>query len=140
MFRSRSERHAELPDARTMAARNALTQAFLALDDEQRAAAAAVAAATELGTARRLDRAWAEIAAIGDAATEAYLAATNEFPLDGSRPVTGSRAADQRAKAEIDRARESIRRFRATHSRVLDEATLAVDSLPRTVATRPARR
>jgi chromosome segregation ATPase len=117
-----------------MAARNALTQAFLALDDEQRAAAAAVAAATELGTARRLDRAWAEISAIGDAATEAYLAATNAFPLDGSGPATGSRAADQRAKAEIDRARESIRRFRATHSRVLDEATLAADSLPRTVA------
>ena len=134
MFRSRSERHAEAPDARATAARNALTQAFLALDDEQRAAAAAVAAATELGTARRLDRAWAEIAATGDAATEAYLAATNAFPLDGSGPVAGSRAADQRAKAEIDRARESIRRFRANHSRVLDEAALAVDSLPRTVA------
>ena len=134
MFRSRSERHAEAPDARAIAARNALTQAFLALDDEQRAAAAAVAAATELGTARRLDRAWAEIAATGDAATEAYLAATNAFPLDGSGPVAGSRAADQRAKAEIDRARESIRRFRANHSRVLDEAALAVDSLPRTVA------
>ena len=134
MFRSRSERRDEVPDARTLAARNAATQAFLALDDEQRSAAAAVAAATELGSGRRLDTAWAEIAAVGDAATEAYLAATSAFPLDGSGPVAGARAADQRAQAEIERARESIRRFRATHARVLDDAVLAVDSLPRTMA------
>jgi hypothetical protein len=121
------------PDAQALAARNAVTQAFLALDDEQRAAAAAVAAADELGTGRRLDTAWAQIAAVGDAATEAYLRATNEFPLDGTGPVNGAQAADERARAEIERARESIRQFRARHARVLDDAALAADSLPRTV-------
>jgi hypothetical protein len=133
VFRSRSERRNESPDAAALEARNAVTQAFLALDDEQRAAAAAVAAATELGTGARTARSWADIAAIGDAATEAYLTATREFPLDGTGPVAGSRAADQRATAQIEKARESIRRFRATHSRVLDDAALALDSLPRTV-------
>ena len=133
MFRSRSERRNESPDAAALEARNAVTQAFLALDDEQRAAAAAVAAAVELGTGARIARSWADIAAIGDAATEAYLTATRDFPLDGTGPVAGSRAADQRATAQIEKARESIRRFRATHSRVLDDAALALDSLPRTV-------
>ena len=133
MFRSRSERRNESPDAAALEARNAVTQAFLALDDEQRAAAAAVAAAVELGTGTRTARSWADIAAIGDAATEAYLTATRDFPLDGTGPVAGSRAADQRATAQIEKARESIRRFRATHSRVLDDAALALDSLPRTV-------
>jgi hypothetical protein len=133
VFRSRSERRNESPDAAALEARNAVTQAFLALDDEQRAAAAAVAAATELGTGARIARSWADIAAIGDAATDAYLTATREFPLDGTGPVAGSRAADQRATAQIEKARESIRRFRATHSRVLDDAALALDSLPRTV-------
>ncbi len=133
MFRSRSERRNESPDAAALEARNAVTQAFLALDDEQRAAAAAVAAAVELGTGARIARSWADIAAIGDAATEAYLTATRDFPLDGTGPVAGSRVADQRATAQIEKARESIRRFRATHSRVLDDAALALDSLPRTV-------
>jgi len=133
VFRSRSERRNETPDAAALEARNAVTQAFLALDDEQRAAAAAVAAAVELGTGARIARSWADIAAIGDAATEAYLTATRDFPLDGTGPVAGSRAADQRATAQIEKARESIRRFRATHSRVLDDAALALDSLPRTV-------
>jgi hypothetical protein len=133
VFRSRSERRNESPDAAALEARNAVTQAFLALDDEQRAAAAAVAAAVELGTGARIARSWADIAAIGDAATEAYLTATRDFPLDGTGPVAGSRAADQRATAQIEKARESIRRFRATHSRVLDDAALALDSLPRTV-------
>jgi hypothetical protein len=133
LFRSRSEHRDRVPDAQALAARHAVTQAFLALDDEQRAAAAAVAAATELGTGRRLETDWAAIAAIGDAATEAYLSATSRYPLDGSGPVTGARAADQQATAQIEKARESIRRFRATHSRVLDDAALALDSLPRTV-------
>jgi hypothetical protein len=134
VFRSRSERRDETPDAATRDARNALTQAFLALDDEQRAVAAAVAAATELGTGFRLDRTWSGVAATGDAATEAYLAATRQFPLDGTGPVAGSRAADQRAQAQIEQAREAIHRFRTAHSRVLDDATLALQSLPRTVA------
>lgn len=134
MFRSRSERRDEPQDARAAAARNALTQAFLALDDEQRAVAAAVAAATELGTGYRLDRSWAEVAVVGDRATEAYLDATRRFPLDGTGPVAGSRPVDQRATAEIEQAREAIRRFRDRHARVLDEARLTVQNLPRTVA------
>ena len=132
MFGSWSSRRSDVPDDRALAARNAATQAFLALDNEQRAAAAAVAAATELGSGTRLEKEWAQIAAAGDAATEAYLTATTEFPLDGTRPVSGARAADERAQAEIERARESIRRFRSRHSRVLDDAALALDSLPRT--------
>ncbi len=133
VFRSRYERRDGLPDAGTLAARNAVTQAFLALDDEQRAAATAVAAADELGTGRRLDADWGQIAAVGDAATEAYLRATTEFPLDGTGPVAGARAADERAQREIELARDAIRRFRATHSLVLDEAALALNRLPRTV-------
>jgi hypothetical protein len=132
VFGSWSSRRSDVPDDRALAARNAATQAFLALDNEQRAAAAAVAAATELGSGTRLEKEWAQIAAAGDAATEAYLTATTEFPLDGTRPVSGARAADERAQAEIERARESIRRFHARHSRVLDDAALALDSLPRT--------
>ena len=84
-----------------------------------------MAAATELGSGTRLEKEWAQIAAAGDAATEAYLTATTEFPLDGTRPVSGARAADERAQAEIERARESIRRFRSRHSRVLNDAALA---------------
>jgi hypothetical protein len=133
VFRSRYERRDGAPDAGTLAARNAVTQAFLALDDEQRAAAAVVGAADELGTGRRLDTDWSQIAAVGDAATEAYLSATREFPLDGTGPIAGARAADERAQREIEQAREAIRRFRAAHSRVLDEAALALNSLPRTV-------
>jgi hypothetical protein len=133
VFRSRYERRDNAPDPRAMAARNAATEGFLALDNEQRAAAAAVHAADELGTGRRLEAAWAEVAAVGDAATEAYLAATQEFPLDGTGPIAGAKAADERALREIERAREVIRRFRSSHSRTLDEAALILDSLPRTV-------
>ena len=132
MFR-RSDRGGELPDERVLAARNAATQAFLALDDEQRAVADAVRAAAELGGGARLGQEWAEIAAAGDAATSAYLAATQEHPLDGSRPTRGARDADEKALREIERAREAIRRFRAAHSRTLDEAEFALTSLPRTV-------
>ena len=131
MFR-RSDRRDESPDERALAARTAATQGFLALDDEQRAAADAVRAADELGTGRGLAEAWAQVAAVGDAATEAYLAATSDHLLDGTRPA-GSRAADERALREIDRAREVIRRFRASHSRALDEAAYALSSLPRTI-------
>jgi hypothetical protein len=134
VFRSRSSSRDGVPDERALTARNAVTQAFLALDDEQRAAAAAVAAAVELGTGRRIESAWAEISAAGDAATEAYLSATSQFPLDGTGPVAGARQADDRARGEIERARESIRRFRERHSRVLDDAELSVRSLPGTVA------
>ncbi|MEN3269150.1 hypothetical protein [Pseudonocardia sp.] len=132
MFR-RSDRRDESPDERALTARTAATQGFLALDDEQRAAADAVRAADEFGTGRGLAEAWAEVAAVGDAATEAYLAATSDHPLDGTRPAAGSRAADERALREIDRAREVIRRFRASHSRSLDEAAYALSSLPRTI-------
>lgn len=132
MFR-RSDRHDDAPDERARAARTAATQGFLALDDEQRAAADAVRAADELGTGRRLGAAWADVAAVGDAATEAYLTATQAFPLDGTGTVAGARTADERALREIDRAREVIRRFRATHARTLDEAALVLNSLPHTV-------
>jgi len=132
LFR-RSDRRDEAADERALAARNAATQGFLALDDEQRAAAEAVHAAEELGTGRKLGRAWSEVAAVGDAATEAYLAATRDFPLDGTGPTAGSRTADERALREIEHAREAIRRFRASHARALDEAAYALSSLPRTL-------
>lgn len=114
------------PDDRALAARDAATQAFLALDDEQRAAAAAVDAAEELGSGRRLAQSWARIAVLGEHATEAYLAATTDTP-----PGRTSRAADERATAEIDRARDAIRRFRSSHARALDEAALLLGGLPR---------
>ncbi|WP_219413410.1 hypothetical protein [Pseudonocardia nigra] len=132
MFR-RSDRRDTPPDEQTLAARHAATQGFLALDDEQRAAAAAVHAADELGTGRSLAAAWAEVAATGHAATEAYLGATSRFPLDGTGPVAGARAADEQALREIERARQAIRRFRSAHSRALDEAEFALTSLPRTI-------
>jgi hypothetical protein len=118
----------EVPDERALAARDAATQAFLALDDEQRATAADVDAADELGTGRRLAQAWAQVALLGDEATTAYLAATTDTP-----PGRGTRAADERATAEIERAREAIRRFRASHARTLDEAALVRGGLPRAV-------
>ncbi len=130
MFRW-SDRTPAPPDERATAARDAATQAFLALDDEQRATAAAVDAADELG-AGRLGRAWAQVAVLGDRATEAYLAATTETP-----PGRGTAAADERATAEIERAREAIRRFRAAHARPLDEAALVLGGLP--LAAREAR-
>jgi chromosome segregation ATPase len=129
----RSDRRDSPPDAAALAARDAATQGFLALDNEQRAAADAVAAAEEMGTARKLGRSWAEIAAVGDAATEAYLTATRDFPIVDGRGTPGGKAADDRALREIERAREVIRRFRTEHSRVLDEAEFALTSLPRTV-------
>ena len=52
MFR-RSERRDDAPDDAALAGRAAASQAFLALDDEQRAAADAVRTADELGGARR---------------------------------------------------------------------------------------
>lgn len=113
------------PDDRALAARDAATQAFLALDDEQRAAAAAVDAAEELGSPRRLREYWAQIAVLGDQATEAYLAATTDTP-----PGRTTHGADERATAEIERAREAIRRFRSSHGRVLDEAAHLVSGLP----------
>lgn len=132
MFR-RSDRRDEAPDEAALAARHAATQGFLALDDEQRAAADAVRAAQELGGGRGPAAAWAQVAAVGDAATEAYLAATREFPDDGPGRGRKARAADERALREIERAREVIRRFRADHARVLDEAATALSMLPRTV-------
>lgn len=130
MFR-RSDRGGGLPDERVLAARNEATQAFLALDDEQRAVADAVRVAVELSGRTRLGDEWLEVAAIGDAATSAYLTATQEHPLDGSRPTLGALDADVKALREIERAREAIRRFRATHARALDEAEYAVRNLPR---------
>ena len=77
-----------MPDERALAARDAATQAFLALDDEQRGTATDVDAADELGTGRRLGEAWAQIALLGDQATTAYLAATTDTP-----PGRGTRTA-----------------------------------------------
>lgn len=132
MFR-RSDRHDDGPDERAFAARNAATQGFLALDDEQRAVATAVAAADQLGTGRRLTDSWDQIASVGDAATEAYLTASRDFPLDGTGPVRGAKEADDRTLKEIERARETIRRFRSQHARVLDEAEFAVTTLPKVI-------
>lgn len=132
MFR-RSDRRDDAPDERTRAARDAATQGFLTLDNEQRAAADAVQAADELGGRRTLAAEWAQVALVCDRATEAYLAATQEFPLDGTRPLRGARAADERALREIEAARDAIRRFRSAHSRALDEAAFALTALPRTV-------
>src|SRR5690606_28860270 len=58
----RSDRGDEFPDEGVLAARNAATQAFLALDDEQRAVAEAVTVATELGSGSRLRQEWTGIA------------------------------------------------------------------------------
>jgi hypothetical protein len=135
LFR-RSERRDPVPDEHTLAGRAAASQAFLALDDEQRAVADAVRAADELG-ARPLGPEWARVAAGGDRATEAWVRTTSEFPLDGTGPVVGARDADARAVAAIEAAREDIRRFRAAHARVLDEAVHAITGLP--VATQEAR-
>jgi hypothetical protein len=132
LFR-RSDSRDEPADERAVAARNAATQAFLALDDEQRAVAEAVRGAEELEIAPGLAEAWAEVAAVGDAATDAYLAATADRPSGGTHQATAARMADERALREIERARETISRFRASHSRTLDEAAYARSSLPRTV-------
>ena len=136
MFR-RSERRDDAPDDATRAARTAASQAFLALDDEQRAAADAVRTADELSGARPLGPEWAQVAQAGDRATEAYLATTAQFPLDGTGPVAGARQADERALREIEAARETIRRFRSTHARTLDEAAHMLRALP--VAVQEAR-
>ena len=136
LFR-RSERRDDAPDDATRAARAAASQAFLALDDEQRAAADAVRTADELGGGRPLGPEWAQVARAGDRATEAYLATTAQFPLDGTGPVAGARQADERALREIEAARETIRRFRSTHARTLDEAAHLLRALP--VAVQEAR-
>ena len=136
MFR-RSERRDDAPDDATRAARTAASQAFLALDDEQRAAADVVRTADELSGARPLGPEWAQVAQAGDRATEAYLATTAQFPLDGTGPVAGARQADERALREIEAARETIRRFRSTHARTLDEAAHMLRALP--VAVQEAR-
>jgi hypothetical protein len=136
LFR-RSERRDDAPDDAALAGRAAASQAFLALDDEQRAAADAVRTADELGGGRPLGAEWAQVARAGDRATEAYLATTAQFPLDGTGPVAGARQADERALREIEAARETIRRFRSTHARTLDEAAHLLRALP--VAVQEAR-
>ena len=60
MFR-RSDRSSPVPDEATFAARNAATQGFLALDDEQRSGADAVRAADELAGAQRLWPQWEQV-------------------------------------------------------------------------------
>jgi len=136
LFR-RSERRDDAPDDAALAGRAAASQAFLALDDEQRAAADAVRTADELGGGRPLGAEWAQVARAGDRATEAYVATTAQFPLDGTGPVAGARQADERALREIEAARETIRRFRSTHARTLDEAAHLLRALP--VAVQEAR-
>jgi hypothetical protein len=136
LFR-RSERRDDAPDAAALAGRAAASQAFLALDDEQRAAADAVRTADELGGGCPLGQEWAQVARAGDRATEAYLATTAQFPLDGTGPVAGAKQADERALREIEAARETIRRFRSTHARTLDEAAHLLRGLP--VAVQEAR-
>jgi hypothetical protein len=133
----RSERRDDAPDDAALAGRAAASQAFLALDDEQRAAADAVRTADELGGGRPLGAEWAQVARAGDRATEAYLATTAQFPLDGTGPVAGAKQADERALREIEAARETIRRFRSTHARTLDEAAHLLRALP--VAVQEAR-
>jgi chromosome segregation ATPase len=132
LFR-RSGPRDEPADERAMAARDAATQAFLALDDEQRAVAESVRAAEELEIAPGLAEAWREVAAIGDAATEAYLSATADRPTSGSHAASVAHAADERALREIQRARDTIRRFRDSHSRPLGEAAYVRTNVPRMV-------
>ena len=91
----------------------------------------------ELGGGRPLGAEWAQVARAGDRATEAYLATTAQFPLDGTGPVAGAEQADERALREIEAARETIRRFRSTHARTLDEAAHLLRALP--VAVQEAR-
>lgn len=131
MFR-RSDRPAA-PDEATLSARNAATQAFLALDDEQRAVADAVRIADELGEGRPLGPEWAQVSATCDSATEAYLNATQRFPLDGTAPVAGAKAADEKALRDIKSARQTITRFRAQHARPLDHAAMLLRNLPAAV-------
>jgi hypothetical protein len=129
----RSDRQDGAPDEATFGARNAATQGFLALDDEQRAAAAAVQAADEIGGGTPLGPQWAAVSAACDRATEAYLTATQQFPLDGSAPFRGAKAADEAALRDISAARQAITRFRAQHSRQLDEADMLIRNLPHAV-------
>lgn len=132
MFR-RSDRQPAAPDEATFAARNAATQGFLALDDEQRAAAAAVQAADEIGGSARLWPKWETVSAQCDRATEAYLAAVQQFPLDGTVALHGAKAADEKALREITAARQAITRFRSQHSRQIDEADMLIRNLPQTI-------
>lgn len=132
MFR-RNDRSSPVPDEATFAARNAATQGFLALDDEQRAAADAVRAADELAGAHRLWPQWEQVSGQCDRATEAYLAATQRFPLDGSVPLGGAKAADEQALREIQAARQAITRFRSQHSRLIDEADMLIRNLPQSI-------
>ncbi|MGI5132643.1 hypothetical protein ACQEVB_37975 [Pseudonocardia sp. CA-107938] len=122
-----------MPDEATFAARNAATQGFLALDDEQRAAAEAVRAADELAGGARLWPQWEQVSAQCDRATEAYLAATQQFPLDGSVSLRGAKAADEQALREIQAARQAITRFRSQHSRQIDEADMLIRNLPQSI-------
>ncbi|MDN5917731.1 MAG: hypothetical protein L0I76_21975 [Pseudonocardia sp.] len=130
MFRWGGRADDDAPDDATLAARDAATQSFLALDDEQRAAAVAVGAADELSSQPPLAPLWEQTAAVGGRATEAYLAATRQFPLDGSGAHTGARAADEQALREIEAARAAIRRFRSTYARRLDEADAVLRAMP----------
>lgn len=132
MFR-RSDRPTPVPDEATFAARNAATQGFLALDDEQRAAADAVRAADEIAGSARLWPQWEQVSAQCDRATEAYLAATQQFPLDGTVSLTGAKAADEKALREIKAARQAIARFRSQHSRPIDEADMLIRNLPQSI-------
>ncbi|SHK28248.1 hypothetical protein SAMN05443637_104216 [Pseudonocardia thermophila] len=132
MFR-RNDRPSPAPDEAAFAARNAATQGFLALDDEQRAAAEAVRVADEIAGEPRLRAQWEQVSAQCDRATEAYLAATQQYPLDGSAPVTGSKEADEKALREIQAARQAITRFRAQHAREIDEADMLIRNLPQAI-------
>ncbi len=68
-----------------------------------------------------------------DRATEAYLAATQQFPLDGSVSLNGAKAADDKALKEIKAARQAIARFRSQHSRPIDEADMLIRNLPKSI-------
>ena len=117
-------------------ARAAASQAFLALDDEQRAAADAVQTADELGGSRR----WARKRrrSPGQATARPGLPSPPPHSSPSTAPAP-SRAPGRPTSgvAEIEAARETIRRFRAAHARTLDEAAHMLRALP--VAVQEAR-
>lgn len=131
-----SDRRPAQPTDADLAARHAATQAFLAMDAERGGTADAVRVAEDGAPEPdgRLAREWEPVVAACDAATEAYLTAIRDFPLDGTGPTRGSRAADERALSQIERARAAIERFGAAHRRALDAAAHALATLPDAVA------
>jgi hypothetical protein len=109
-----------------------VTQQFLALDDEQRETAGAVAAASELGLRPDLRAHWQAVAEHGEQATISYLAATDDESSSVRTPHNPAALID-RADRDITRAREGIRRFNIAHRDTLDSARAVMGAIPRLI-------